>query len=66
VAERWLEHVMASCRTGAGLGGFASVGAGGQLKGRPGFLDGAAGIGLVLLAAATPLESRWDRLYLVS
>jgi hypothetical protein len=31
-----------------------------------GFLTGAAGIGLVLLAAATPVEPRWDRLYLLS
>jgi hypothetical protein len=29
-------------------------------------LTGAAGIGLVLLAAATPFEPRWDRLYLLS
>jgi hypothetical protein len=29
-------------------------------------LEGAAGIGLALLAAATPLEPRWDRLFLLS
>lgn len=31
-----------------------------------GFLEGAAGIGLALLAAATPTEPRWDRLLLLS
>jgi len=29
-------------------------------------LEGAAGIGLALLAAMTPLEPRWDRLFLLS
>jgi len=32
----------------------------------PGFLTGAAGIGLALLAAVTPLEPEWDRLLLVA
>lgn len=32
----------------------------------PGFLTGAAGIGLALLAAVTPVEPEWDRLLLVA
>jgi len=31
-----------------------------------GLLEGAAGIALVLLAAATPVEPAWDRMFLVS
>jgi hypothetical protein len=29
-------------------------------------LDGAPGVALVLLAAATPVEPTWDRLFLLS
>ncbi|MBI3726400.1 hypothetical protein HY251_20940, partial [bacterium] len=32
----------------------------------PGFLTGASGIGLALLAASTDLEPAWDRLLLLS
>ncbi len=32
----------------------------------PGFLTGAAGVGLALLAAVTPVEPEWDRLLLVA
>jgi hypothetical protein len=32
----------------------------------PGLLSGAAGIGLALLAAATPIEPAWDRILLIS
>jgi lantibiotic modifying enzyme len=32
----------------------------------PGLLDGAPGVALVLLAAATPVEPAWDRLFLLS
>jgi lantibiotic modifying enzyme len=34
--------------------------------GDPGLLTGSAGVGLVLLAAATPVEPKWDRLLLLS
>jgi lantibiotic biosynthesis protein len=33
---------------------------------QPGLLDGAPGVALVLLAAATPVEPTWDRLFLLS
>lgn len=33
---------------------------------QPGLLDGAAGVALVLLSAAVPVEPTWDRLFLLS
>lgn len=69
-ARRWLERTLAAQRPGQGLGGYLSRGR--QTDGRlgwiadPGFLGGAAGIGLALLAAATPFEPAWDRLLLLS
>ena len=38
----------------------------GRLPAGSGFLTGAAGVGLALLAAATPVEPAWDRVLLVS
>jgi hypothetical protein len=32
----------------------------------PGFIQGAAGVGLALLAAATGIEPAWDRVMLIS
>ena len=49
-AQAWLGPVLDDWRPGA----------------EPGLLTGAAGIGLVLLAAATDVEPRWDRLFLLS
>jgi hypothetical protein len=69
-AHRWLERTLASRRPGAGIGGFLCRGR--VAEGRfdwiadPGFLGGAAGIGLALLAAVTPVEPGWDRLLLLS
>ena len=42
------------------------VGEGEELGWRPdpGFLTGSAGVGLVLLAATTPVEPEWDRVLL--
>jgi hypothetical protein len=57
-------------RTGEGVGGFRA-----QLPDErerlvwiddPGFLTGAAGIGLALLAAVSPVEPAWDRLLLAA
>jgi hypothetical protein len=33
---------------------------------RPGVLDGAAGVAMVLLAAAVDVEPDWDRLFLLA
>jgi lantibiotic biosynthesis protein len=49
-AERWLQHVVDAWCAERGSG----------------LLGGAAGVGLVLLAASTPLEPGWDRLFLLS
>jgi lantibiotic modifying enzyme len=69
-ARRWMERTLAQRRPGQGIGGYQSRGR--QADGRigwipdPGFLGGAAGIGLALLAAATPMEPAWDRALLLS
>jgi hypothetical protein len=69
-ARRWLERTLAHWRPGEGIGGYLVRKK--QEDGRagwvadPGFLGGAAGIGLALLAAASPIEPAWDRLLLLS
>jgi hypothetical protein len=69
-ARRWLERTLARRRPGQGVGGYLRRGRGEDGKfgwvADPGFLSGAAGIGLALLAAATPVEPAWDRLLLLS
>ena len=46
--------------------GYRRVDPGGDRRDSPGLLDGAAGVALVLLAAACPVEPRWDRAFLLS
>lgn len=46
--------------------GYRNVEPGGGRVDQPGFLDGAAAVPLVLLAAATSVEPRWDALFLLS
>lgn len=46
--------------------GIANVEPGGTLVDSPGLLDGAAGVSLVLLAAATDVEPSWDRMFALS
>ena len=70
-ARFWLERTFALRRPGEGIAGFCSWGTGDNghpvgWRDDPGFLSGAAGIGLALLAAASPVEPAWDRLLLVS
>jgi lantibiotic modifying enzyme len=69
-ARRWLERTLARRRPGEGIGGYLcrgrrADGSFGWLA-DSGFLGGATGIGLSLLAAATPVEPAWDRLLLLS
>ncbi len=69
-ARRWLERTLEWRWPGEGIGGYLcrgrkADGSFGWLA-DPGFLGGAAGIGLALLAAATPVEPAWDRLLLLS
>ena len=69
-ARRWLERTLARRRPGEGIGGYLcrarQPGGGWGWAADPGFLGGAAGIGLALLAAATPVAPAWDRLLLLS
>jgi len=66
----WLGRALEMRQPGQGPGGFrsSSFGEDGReiLTEEPGFLTGAAGIGLALLAAISPVEPEWDRLLLLS
>ncbi len=65
----WLGKTLEMRRPGSGPGGFRSVDfENGERVWRddPGFLTGAAGIGLALLAAVSPVAPEWDRLLLLS
>lgn len=66
----WLRRTLDLRRPGQGLGGFGGAEAGASAPVRwseeTGFLTGAAGIGLTLLAALTPVEPAWDRVMLLS
>ena len=46
--------------------GYRNLETNGDLVDRPGVLDGAAGVALVLLAAATSAEPLWDSIFLLS
>jgi lantibiotic modifying enzyme len=46
--------------------GYRNIEPGGNRTEQPGMLEGAAGVALVLLAAATPLPPTWDRMFLLS
>jgi hypothetical protein len=46
--------------------GFCSIEPGGAHVDQPGLLDGAAGVAITLLAACSPIEPAWDRLFLIS
>ncbi|HEX9942700.1 MAG TPA: lanthionine synthetase C family protein [Thermoanaerobaculia bacterium] len=70
-ALRWLDRTLSLRRPGEGVGGFlawTTSGSGEELAWRPeaGFLTGAAGVGLALLAAAAPVEPEWDRVLLAA
>src|ERR1700720_2455791 len=69
-ARWWFGRALALRRPGTGLAGFSYRVADDRgeptLFPAPGFLDGAAGTGLALLAAITSVPPEWDRLLLVS
>ena len=56
-ARRWFRRALALRQPGQGVAGWASD---------PGLLTGAAGVGLALLAAISPVEPGWDRCLLLS
>ena len=69
-ARNWFEKALAQRRPGQGIAGFSALDnlpSGEQIwVDEAGFLMGAAGIGLALLAAIAPFEPRWDSILLVS
>jgi hypothetical protein len=74
-ALAWIERLMAQRRPGQGIAGWQAWRPIGEVTGPDpelgwvddrGFLTGAAGIGLVLLAALSPVEPGWDRALLSS
>jgi lantibiotic modifying enzyme len=68
-ARRWIDETLA-LRRGEGIGGFQSWAPNEERelgwRNEPGFLTGAAGVGLALLAASTAVEPEWDRVLQVS
>ena len=63
----WLDRTLALWRPGEGLGGFLAFDSDTQAwQPLPGFLTGAAGVGLALLAAAAPVAPDWDRVLLTA
>ena len=69
-ARSWIERTLEFRVPGEGIAGFrawhALAGSNGQWKAEPGFLEGATGVALVLLAAVSTVEPEWDRLLLLS
>lgn len=69
-ARTWYERTLDYRIPDLGFGGFRSwaTGLDEKLDWRddPGFLEGAAGIGLALLAAVSPVDPGWDRVLFVS
>ncbi|HKH45467.1 MAG TPA: lanthionine synthetase C family protein [Thermoanaerobaculia bacterium] len=69
-AQVWYERALRYRIPGLGFGGFRawSSDGDGNLDWRedPGFLEGSAGIGLALLAAVSPVDPGWDRVFLES
>lgn len=71
-ARRWFESCLDFPQAGHdGVAGYASwspVGGAGELgwTDDPGFLTGAAGVGLALLAATGEIEPAWDRVLAIS
>ena len=66
----WFQRALEMKRTGTGICGFSALRRGPDgkeyWKGEAGILGGTAGIALALLAAATEIESAWDRMLLLS
>jgi hypothetical protein len=65
-AARTLHRQIMDAYEPQSLLGFRNLEPGGRPIDQPGLLDGAAGVALVLLAAASPVEPAWDALFLLS
>jgi lantibiotic biosynthesis protein len=65
-AARALHQQLIDAYEPESLLGYRNVEPGGGRVDQVGFLDGAGAVPLVLLAASTPVEPRWDALFLLS
>jgi lantibiotic biosynthesis protein len=69
-ALTWFDRSLDSFRQGEGYGGYLMYipdeTTALDWRKDPGFLTGSAGVGLALLAAATPVAPEWDRTLLIS
>ena len=66
-ARIWVEQTLARRRPGEGVGGFLAWRPAPETwSADPGLLEGAAGIGLALLAASASTEPEWDRMLMVA
>jgi lantibiotic modifying enzyme len=69
-ARVWFAHALKVRQPGSGVGGFRSwssdLSGVSDWRNDPGFLEGAAGVGLALLAAVSPVDPEWDRLLLAA
>jgi hypothetical protein len=69
-ARLWYRLGLGMRKSESGIAGFEAwrpgMGTEAGWEADPGFLTGAAGVGLALLAAVTPVEPEWDRLLLVA
>lgn len=71
-ARSWIERTLELRVPGEGIAGFRAwhalpgTNGNGRWAAEPGLLEGASGIALVLLAAASTVEPEWDRILLVS
>jgi lantibiotic biosynthesis protein len=64
-ATRLLDEIISLYEPDSLLG-YRDLDSNGQTVDRPGLLNGTAGIAMVLLATASNVEPRWDRLFLLS
>jgi lantibiotic biosynthesis protein len=64
-SQKLVEQVLRSFQPDSRLG-FRNIEFNNNQTDQPGLLDGAAGVAIVLLAAATGIEPTWDRLFLLS
>ena len=69
-ARKWFRHTLDIRKPGTGIAGYSKYGLNEDGERSelydPGFIQGAAGIGLALLGAITGMEPGWDRLMLIS
>jgi hypothetical protein len=71
-ARFWFERTLEMRHPDQGIAGFAAFTPDPEhpdshsWTAAPGILEGAAGIGLALLAATTPIEPKWDRMLMLS